>query len=194
MAQVFTIGHSTGTVSELLGQVRPYLTARSYLIDVRSVPYSAHAPQFNADTLSAALCTAGLHYVGMGRELGARRSEPEAYNAAGQVDCVKTMRLPLLAQGIARLQRGLSLSCCLILMCTERTPLRCLRLALIARALTEQGIAVQHIVGTQLLSQTEMERALLTPYQAQIDTLLTPPAAQLEQVYGLLNRESGYRR
>ena len=74
MAQVFTIGHSTGTVSELLRQVRSYFTARSYLIDVRSIPYSAHAPQFNADTLPAALRAAGLHYVGMGRELGARRS------------------------------------------------------------------------------------------------------------------------
>src|SRR5215510_3232700 len=67
---VFTIGHSTRSVAELialLGQA-----AVELLVDVRSVPRSRTNPQFNADVLPEPLAARGIAY-GHLRALGGLR-------------------------------------------------------------------------------------------------------------------------
>jgi uncharacterized protein (DUF488 family) len=60
MATLFTIGHSTRTIAELVALLRQ--VAVDLLVDVRSIPRSRTNPQFNADTLAAALVDAGIAY------------------------------------------------------------------------------------------------------------------------------------
>jgi len=50
---IFTIGHSTRTVAELVGLLRQ--AGVDLLVDVRSVPRSRTNPQFNTDALPGAL-------------------------------------------------------------------------------------------------------------------------------------------
>jgi uncharacterized protein (DUF488 family) len=68
---IFTIGHSTRSVEELLGILQE--RGVTQVIDVRRFPRSATNPQFNSDNLEAALLRAGLHYVHL-EALGGRRS------------------------------------------------------------------------------------------------------------------------
>ncbi|MGH8801583.1 MAG: DUF488 family protein, partial [Casimicrobiaceae bacterium] len=60
MNPVFTIGHSTRPLPEFVS-----LLARqqvTLLLDVRTMPRSRHNPQFNRDTLPAALAAARIGY------------------------------------------------------------------------------------------------------------------------------------
>lgn len=193
---VYTVGHSDYRIDSFLGIISEYWGDRTYLVDVRSVPFSSNAPQFNADFLKNALRAVGIHYVHMGKELGARRDELEAYNSDNQVDFIKTARLDLFQQGIQRIKKGLSLSCNIILMCAEKSPLECHRFALVARNLCEQGIQVNHILGNhEVITQAQAEEVLIDKYQSQIDFLLSPSYSdRLDQAYSLLNRDIGYRK
>ncbi len=193
---LYTIGHSNYRIDAFLGIISKYRDDRTYVVDVRSVPFSSNAPQFNADSLKSALQAVGVHYVPMGKELGARRDELEAYNSDNQVDFTQTARLDLFQQGIQRIKKGLSLSCNIILMCSEKSPLECHRFALVARNLCKQGIQVNHILGHHdVITQAQAEELLISKYQSQIDFLLSPSHADLlAQAYSLLNRDIGYRK
>lgn len=195
-SMVYTVGHSDYRIDSFLGIISEYWGDRTYLVDVRSVPFSSNAPQFNADFLKNALRAVGIHYVHMGKELGARRDELEAYNSDNQVDFIKTARLDLFQQGIQRIKKGLSLSCNIILMCAEKSPLECHRFALVARNLCEQGIQVNHILGNhEVITQAQAEEVLIDKYQSQIDFLLSPSYSdRLDQAYSLLSRDIGYRK
>lgn len=195
-SMVYTVGHSDYRIDSFLGIISEYWGDRTYLVDVRSVPFSSNAPQFNADFLKNTLRAVGIHYVHMGKELGARRDELEAYNSDNQVDFIKTARLDLFQQGIQRIKKGLSLSCNIILMCAEKSPLECHRFALVARNLCEQGIQVNHILGNhEVITQAQAEEVLIDKYQSQIDFLLSPSYSdRLDQAYSLLNRDIGYRK
>ena len=50
---IFTVGHSTRTIEELVGILRAHGVER--LVDVRTIPRSRHNPQFNRESLSKAL-------------------------------------------------------------------------------------------------------------------------------------------
>ena len=57
---IYTIGHSTRSVAELVALLRE--AAVGLLVDVRSVPRSRTNPQFNTDTLPQDLAEAGIGY------------------------------------------------------------------------------------------------------------------------------------
>jgi len=57
---VFTIGHSTRTVAELVVLLQQVNV--DMLVDVRSMPRSRAMPQFNTDVLPEALGTEGIGY------------------------------------------------------------------------------------------------------------------------------------
>ena len=71
---IFTIGHSTRTVGELIGLLKEAGVER--LVDVRSLPRSRANPQFNADALPAPLAAAGIGYTHLGA-LGGLRHHPK---------------------------------------------------------------------------------------------------------------------
>ncbi|MGX1976068.1 DUF488 family protein [Streptomyces kronopolitis] len=140
---VFTVGHSTHSISGFLSLLQKHgITA---VADVRSVPVSRFTPQFNRYAVERALSDAGIKYVFLGKELGARTEDLTCY-VDGRVQYNRLSRTSNFASGIKRLRNG-SQRERIAVMCTEQEPLDCHRCVLVARVLEEYGIAVEHIHG-----------------------------------------------
>jgi uncharacterized protein (DUF488 family) len=72
VATIYTIGHSTRTLDELIAA----LTAHDIctLVDIRSFPMSRRLPHFNRESLESELPKHGIQYIWM-KELGGRRKK-----------------------------------------------------------------------------------------------------------------------
>ena len=139
---LYTLGHSDHTLEAFLALIqRHQITA---IADVRSAPYSRRHPQFNREPLKAALREAGVAYVFLGRECGARSDDPAALRD-GQVDYERLAETPRFRDGLTRICMG-ALTYRLALLCAERDPMTCHRTILISRSLVEQGLPVEHIL------------------------------------------------
>jgi uncharacterized protein (DUF488 family) len=139
---VYTIGHSTHSMEKFIELLSAH--AVSAVADVRSHPYSRFNPQFNREALQADLKKAGLAYVFLGRELGARPEDQSCY-VEGTVRYDRLARTRLFQEGLARLAEGAG-SYRIALMCAEKDPLTCHRAILVCRHLATHGIAAQHIL------------------------------------------------
>lgn len=159
MNLVYTIGHSSHSIEVFLGLLRMHgITA---IADVRSHPYSRRFTQYCRNVLKDALSKAGIHYVFLGKELGARSDNPACYRD-GKVQYELLAQEPLFREGIARIRNG-SASQCIALMCAEKDPLDCHRAILVARRLVGEGIQVVHILADGVLeTQAELEKRMLT--------------------------------
>jgi uncharacterized protein (DUF488 family) len=143
-ATVFTIGHSTHSLEKFVQLLQ--LHSIGAVADVRSAPYSRFNPQYNKATLEGSLKSFGVKYVFLGRELGARSDDPSAYEH-GRVQYKRLAQAPGFRAGIERVERG-AREHRIALMCAEREPLECHRTLLVARALHESGVEVQHILAS----------------------------------------------
>jgi uncharacterized protein (DUF488 family) len=138
---LFTIGHSNHPIEVFIALLQRH--GVSAVGDVRSHPYSRYAPQYSRDPLKAALAQAGIAYVFLGKELGARSKDPGCYKQGKvQFDCLA--RQPQFADGIKRVTEGMKRHC-IALMCAEKDPLDCHRTLLVARKLHESGVEMSHI-------------------------------------------------
>jgi uncharacterized protein (DUF488 family) len=70
VSTLYTIGHSTRTLDELIEALRAHFVLT--LADIRSFPMSRRLPHFNRESLERTLPSAGIQYVWM-KELGGRR-------------------------------------------------------------------------------------------------------------------------
>jgi uncharacterized protein (DUF488 family) len=146
---VLTVGHSTRTLDELLALLRSH--GVSVLADVRAFPRSRRNPQFNIDTLPAALAAAGIGYRHFPALGGRRKARPDSPNMAwrepGFRGFADHMGTPAFAAGLAALTAlGAGERVCV--MCAEAAPWRCHR-SLIADALVARGVAVEHIMDAK---------------------------------------------
>lgn len=140
--RVFTIGHSNHEFAKLLGLLRQHgVTA---VADVRSAPYSRRYPQFSREPLEKALAEAGITYVFLGKELGARSDDPRCYEN-GSVKYDRLARTELFQSGLDRVERGTATHT-ISLLCAEKEPLDCHRTILVSRHLEARGVTVVHIL------------------------------------------------
>jgi uncharacterized protein (DUF488 family) len=138
---IFTIGHSTHSPEHLVLLLKRHgITAVS---DVRSQPYSRINPQFNREALKSLLISAGISYVFLGRELGARSDDPSCYEN-GRVQYARLAKTELFQIGISRVIAG-SQKHRIALMCAEKEPLDCHRTILVSRSLVAADTEVRHI-------------------------------------------------
>jgi len=72
MATLFTIGHSTRSLDELIDALQAH--SIETLVDIRSFPMSRRLPHFNRESLEKALPAAGIKYLWM-KDLGGRRKK-----------------------------------------------------------------------------------------------------------------------
>jgi uncharacterized protein (DUF488 family) len=143
MESIYTIGHSTHTMERLIQLLEQHhVTA---LADVRSQPYSRMNPQFNREVLKTSLRQAGIAYVFLGQQLGARAEDPACYRD-GRVQYDLLARTEPFREGLRRLQEGAQTHR-IALMCAEKEPLHCHRTILISRHLVEAGLDVRHILA-----------------------------------------------
>ncbi len=72
LATIYTIGHSTRTLDQLVAALQAH--GVSTLVDIRSFPMSRRLPHFNRESLEVALPKHSIAYVWM-KELGGRRKK-----------------------------------------------------------------------------------------------------------------------
>ena len=135
------------------------------LVDIRSRPYSRHAPQFNTTAIEATLSGNGIRYLFLGRELGGRPVEETFYDTKGRVDYVLVERSRPFLDGIKSVEREIQ-SNRISLLCSEEDPARCHRRLLVGRALEERGFTLLHIRGDgsiQIEGETEGGQPVLFP-------------------------------
>ena len=146
---IFTIGHSTRTVAELVALLQQ--VGVDMLVDVRSIPRSRRTPQFNADVLPDALAAEGIGYRHL-RALGGRR-----HHAKGAPPSLNTLWRVMAFRNYADYAEGeeyragldaliaLSREHRCAIMCAEAVWWRCHR-SMIADALCARGVKVVHIL------------------------------------------------
>jgi uncharacterized protein (DUF488 family) len=144
---IWTIGHSTLSIEELFLRLRSFQI--DLLADVRSFPGSRRYPQFNKESLSSSLESAGIRYEHF-RELGGRRrARADSLNVAwrnesfrGYADYMETEEF---RAGVVRLL-DLAARQRVAIMCSEAVWWRCHR-SMISDYLKVAGVDVAHIMS-----------------------------------------------
>jgi uncharacterized protein (DUF488 family) len=144
---VWTIGHSTRTLEELLALLHAH--GVTTIADVRRFPRSRRHPHFDTAALGRALPAAGVAYVhlpGLGGFRHARRDSPNTAwrnsSFRGYADYMQTDEFAAHLLALIALAGATPTA----IMCAEAVPWRCHR-SLIADALVARGIVVRHILG-----------------------------------------------
>jgi uncharacterized protein (DUF488 family) len=178
---IYTVGHSKHPIDRFVALLQRH--AIDALADVRSTPYSRFNPQFNRERLQAALAAAGIQYVFLGEELGARSKDPGCYDDNGRVSYAKLAATPAFRHGIDRLLTGMR-DHRIAIMCAEREPLECHRTILVARELEKTGVPVTHILqdGTLEPHSQAMQR-LASELKLAGRDLFRTPAELIEEAY-----------
>lgn len=155
---VLTVGHSTHPAGQLLALLRQ--TGVTAVADVRSAPYSRHAPQYNSDTLKGELRSAGIAYSFLGKELGGRPRDRRNYTD-GVADYEKMASTDEFKRGLDRIVEG-ARKYRIALMCSEQDPLDCHRCLLVGRALSQRGVTVRHLLADgAIIDHAQIEDRLL---------------------------------
>jgi uncharacterized protein (DUF488 family) len=187
--KMFTIGHSTHPADAFTALLEHY--AVTTVADVRSVPASRYAPQFNQRNLQRSLRAQSIHYIFLGAELGARSDDPSCYRD-GRVQYDRLARLPAFKSAIGRLLLGAQ-SEIVALMCAERDPLECHRTLLVAQALMRQGVHIDHIHGDgSLESHASAMSRLMASFGLAEDDLFRTEADRLSEALQLQERRIAY--
>jgi uncharacterized protein (DUF488 family) len=150
---IFTIGHSNHSAEKFVGLLKQH--GIEVLADVRSQPYSRHAPHFNAKDIEAILWDNGIRRLFLGFELGGRPTAEAFYDADGRVDYARIERSRSFLDGIKQLESSIR-DHKTALLCSEEDPVGCHRRLLVGHVLGERGIVVRHIRGDGSV-QTEGE-------------------------------------
>jgi uncharacterized protein (DUF488 family) len=158
MPAFFSVGHSNRSLPEFIGLIQGTVTA---VADVRAIPRSRAHPQFNIETLPAALAAYGIGYEHI-PDLGGRRRriDPDSPNDFWEHTSFRNYAdyaaTPDFRRGLDRLRMlGQRQPCAM--MCAEAVWWRCHR-RIIADYLIAAGETVFHI-----LSPARIEPATLTP-------------------------------
>lgn len=190
-APVFTIGHSTQDIDRVVDALAA--SNIDVVADVRSQPYSRFSPQFNREAIAAVLALAGIKYLFLGAELGARRGEPEAYE--GEVATYERIAgCTLFRAGIERVRAGAE-RWRIALLCAEKDPIECHRMVLVGRHLALAGTEVVHILeGGGLEPNRDAERRLIRAAGLPEEDLFRCEAERLDEAYLIQGRRIAYRR
>jgi uncharacterized protein (DUF488 family) len=146
VATLYTIGHSTRAVEELISALQVH--SIEALVDIRSLPMSRRLPHFNRESLEKALQNVGIKYVWL-PQLGGRRkkirddSPHPALRSPSFRNYADHMLTPEFEQGISELL-SLAEHSRTAYMCAERVYFRCHRM-LVSDWLVAHGHEVLHI-------------------------------------------------
>jgi len=179
---LLTIGHSNHPIEYFIELLRRHgVTA---IADVRSSPFSRHTSQFNREHLKRSLKDVGVHYVFLGRELGAR-SANSAHYRDGKAQYELMAQEPSFQQGLERLRKGV-ISQRIALMCTEKDPIECHRTMLVGVRVRSPMISLAHILANGDVEPHEQsEQRLLSRHHLAEPDLFHTAEEQLAEAYRL---------
>jgi uncharacterized protein (DUF488 family) len=149
MAVLYTIGHSTRSIEELIAALQS--REIQMLVDIRAFPMSRRLPQFNRDALQASLAQAGIRYESM-KSLGGYRKKilDESPNIALRNENFRNYADYMLTAEFEKAVTALialAEASCTAYMCAERVYFQCHRM-LVSDWLVAHGHEVRHIDGT----------------------------------------------
>ena len=149
MATVYTIGHSTRSLDELVAALQAH--GIETLVDIRAFPMSRRLPHFNRESLEKALPLVGIEYTWEPR-LGGRRKKirEDSPNVAlrndsfrNYADYMLTEEFKTAIQDVIALAEKKKTA----IMCAERVYFQCHRM-LVSDYLVAHGNEVLHIDAT----------------------------------------------
>lgn len=146
MASIYTIGHSTRTLAELVMALQAH--GITTLVDIRAFPMSRRLPHFNRESLEQELPKHGIAYIWL-KELGGRRKKlrDDSPNTALRNESFRNyadyMMTDEFASAINRL-REIAERDKAAIMCAERVYFQCHRM-LVSDYLVAHGHTVLHI-------------------------------------------------
>jgi uncharacterized protein (DUF488 family) len=148
LATLYTIGHSTRTLDELVSALRSHDIET--LVDIRAFPMSRRLPHFNRESLEQSLPANGLRYVWMkalgGYRKATRQDSPHtALRNASFRNYADYTLTPEFECAIGELLQIAEASRTAY-MCAERVYFRCHRM-IVSDWLVAQGHEVLHIDG-----------------------------------------------
>jgi uncharacterized protein (DUF488 family) len=148
-------------------------------------------PQFNRETLRRSLAAAGIDYLYLGKELGARPADGSCYRE-GRVQYELLARTASFRQGIERVGREAAIRR-VALVCAEREPLDCHRTILVSPWLRKEGLPVRHIHGDgRIEDHDEAARRLVAQLGIPGPDIFRSEAAVIEEAYARRGEQMAY--
>lgn len=164
---VYTIGHSNGPFDAFAALLKMHGIRE--VADIRSVPMSRFAPQYNYDALEMALTREGIAYEYMGDRLGGRPRSSAFTKHDGSPDYEKMAKDEAFIDGLEMVVR-MAERTVLCLMCSEEDPTKCHRAKLVAEQLALRGVEVLHILENgEIETEARNARRRVTPSDLQIE-------------------------
>ena len=189
MSKLFTVGHSNHDIGAFLDLLKK--NKIEVLADVRSSPYSGYLPQYNREPLKNSLKENGINYVFLGKELGARRDEPECY-VDGQARYDLVSETKAFQEGLRRIKEGIQ-TYRVALMCAEKEPLDCHRTVLVCRYAREFA-DIEHILADGSCEKhSETEKRMMAKFGLAEPDFFNDEEAQLTKAYNLRGLKIAYQ-
>jgi uncharacterized protein (DUF488 family) len=193
--KIYTVGHSKYEIGYFIDLLKTW--SINCVVDVRSIAASRFNPQYNKGKLTASLKDAGITYLHMPDEFGARQTSPEVLTER-KVDFQKVRKSAKFKSGVERLKDGIKKGFTIALMCAEADPLECHRFSMISVDLKQQGFDIIHILkDARTITNSELEQELLAKHKKKILTSnlfssVTTLEERLAAAYHLQNLAIGF--
>ena len=193
--ELYTIGYAGfPNTQDFLNALKQY--GVQILIDVRSTPSSAYYTAYNKDALSGFLKENGIYYFNFAKQFGARQDNTAFYKN-GRMDFETFSQSDQFMDGVHKVDAS---NAVVAFMCAEKKPSECHRTILVARAFSDKGQKVTHIMPSgESMTQHDVENELLETYfpdRAQASLFEETEKSDEEYVveaYRLRNDEIGFK-
>jgi len=146
---IFTVGHSNLSFMRFISLIQA--NNIDHIIDIRSIPYSRHAPWSNKSRLPEILRPFKVQYTYLGHKLGGKKQ------TIAQISKQQGTTPQLIYDEAIQLLLHLSMRDRLALLCSEGDPANCHRQHIIAQTLIDSGVKVLHILHTGSLQEAWKE-------------------------------------
>lgn len=155
MSSLFSIGHGNKDLKVFIEELKTYHI--SYLIDVRTKPYSKWNPQYNQNSLKKSLEEEDIVYAFFGDSLGGLPSDKSCYNSDNKIDYDLVKGKDFFKESAERLIVANERNVRLAIMCSESKPGECHRSKLIGQYLSENNnISINHIISKSVIKPQEI--------------------------------------
>jgi uncharacterized protein (DUF488 family) len=168
---IYTIGHSTRPIEEFIAMLKA--RGIELLVDIRTIPKSAHNPQYMQGALRESLEAAGIRYEYMKDLGGLRSSKKDSVNMGWRNKSFRNyadyMQGDAFKEGVEELI-GKAKEARTAIMCAEAVPWRC------HRSLVGDALLVRNVKVVDIMSLSSEKEHALTSFVHVEGTEITYPA------------------
>lgn len=156
MTKIYTIGHSTRSISEFMEILTKYKIR--VLVDLRSLPGSRYNPQYNQAALKQSLKEAHIEYIYIDSLTGFRKQNHDSINLGWHNKSFRAfadwMQTSEYKEGVNELIH-IAKNKTTVIMCSESVPWRCHR-SLISDSLITNKITVIDIYNLNKIAKHKL--------------------------------------